>query len=124
MTTMLLKRPKRRTDVYAFKQRVRAWAERIGVRPKEIHVRTMTTKWASCSTTGRITFSAELLCKPREWQEYVIVHELLHLRIPNHGKLFKAFLDAYLPDWEQAVRRHQRPRRPGLGLSIGRGERD
>ena len=119
MTTTLRKRPKPRTDVYAFKQRVRAWAEQIGVRPKEIHLRTMTTKWASCSTSGRVTFSADLLRAERDWQEYVIVHELLHLQIPNHGKLFKAMLSALLPDWQRTASRppHGRPR---LGLSRGR----
>lgn len=119
MTATARKRPKRRIDVYAFKQRVRGWAERIGVRPKEIHLRTMTKKWASCSTTGRVTFSADLLRMEHDWQEYVIVHELLHLQIPNHGKLFKAMLGALLPDWEQVASRPPRGR-PGLGLSRGR----
>lgn len=117
MTTATRKRPKRRTDVYAFKQRVRGWAERVGVRPKEIHVRTMTTKWASCSSSGRVTFSSELLRAARDWQEYVIVHELLHLQIPNHGKLFKAMLSALLPDWEQIARRQPGREQATLGLS-------
>jgi predicted metal-dependent hydrolase len=116
MTTTLRKRPKPQTDVYAFKQRVRAWADRIGVRPKEIHLRTMATKWASCSTAGRVTFSADLLRAGRDWQEYVIVHELLHLQIPNHGKLFKAMLSALLPDWERTASRPPR-NRPTLALS-------
>ena len=116
MTTTLRRRPKRRTDVYAFKQRVRAWAERIGVQPKEIHIRTMTTKWASCSTTGRVTFSADLLGELRDWQEYVIVHELLHLHVPNHGKLFKALLAAFVPNWRTVAPRNRRGE-AGLGLS-------
>src|SRR5512146_3090256 len=115
MTTTARKRPKRRIDVYAFKQRVRGWAERIGVKPKEIHLRTMTKKWASCSTTGRVTFSSDLLRAEHEWQEYVIVHELLHLQIPNHGKLFKAMLGALLPDWERVASRPPKGR-PRLGL--------
>jgi hypothetical protein len=116
-------RPKRRTDVYVFKQRVRAWAERIGVQAKEIHVRTMRRKWASCSTTGRVTFSADLLRAEHEWQEYVIVHELLHLQIPNHGKLFKAMLSAHLPDWQRIASRPPRTM-PSLALSREReGER-
>jgi hypothetical protein len=106
--------------VYTFKQRVRGWAGRIGVQVKEIHVRTMTTKWASCSTTGRVTFSTELLRTAHDWQEYVIVHELLHLQIPNHGKLFKAMLSAHLPEWEQVAGRHPGRGLPRLGLSRGR----
>lgn len=115
--------PKRKTDVYEFKQRIRAWAERMDVRPKEIHVRTMTTKWASCSTSGRLTFSTDLLSEDYDWQEYVIVHELLHLRIPNHGKLFKALLSALLPHWEEIARRSPGRGQPRLGLSRERSRK-
>jgi predicted metal-dependent hydrolase len=52
----------------------------------------MTTKWASCSTTGRIYFSTELLAEPATFREVVIVQELLHLLVPNHGKLFKSLM--------------------------------
>jgi predicted metal-dependent hydrolase len=124
MTTTLRSRAKPQTDVYTFKESVRGWAERIGVRPKEIHVRTMTTKWASCSTAGRVTFSTDLLRTERDWQEYVIVHELLHLQIPNHGRLFKAMLGALLPDWERAAERYQRGKgQLGLGLNGSRERR-
>ena len=57
----------------------------------------MTRKWASCSSKGRVTFNSELFDQPYRFQEFVIVHELLHLKIPNHGKLFKSLLKAYLP---------------------------
>ena len=60
----------------------------------------MTTKWASCSTSGRICFNSDLLLKDAALRELVIVHELLHLRVPNHGRLFKSLLSAYLPGWE------------------------
>lgn len=63
----------------------------------------MTTKWASCSTSGRICFSRDLLQEGPAFRELVIVHELLHLRVPNHGKLFKSLMNAYLPDWEQKL---------------------
>nr|CBX27772.1 hypothetical protein N47_C18300 [uncultured Desulfobacterium sp.] len=55
---------------------------------------------ASCSGKGRVSFSSDLLQEPRTFQEFVIVHELLHLQVPNHGKLFKSLMSAYLPDWE------------------------
>ena len=60
----------------------------------------MTTKWASMSTAGRLTLNSELLDLPRSAGEYVIVHELVHLLAANHGKVFKSFMAAYLPDWE------------------------
>jgi predicted metal-dependent hydrolase len=79
-----------------FRAEVAAWAKRIGVEPKEVHVRTMTKKWGSCSTNGRVTFNDELLAQPAAFRRRVIVEELLHLKVPNHGKLFRALLRAYL----------------------------
>lgn len=80
------------------KSEVRAWAERIGVQPKEIHLRPMTRKWASCSSNGRLTFNTDLLREAATFRAEVIVHELLHLKLPNHGKVFRALLKAYLAD--------------------------
>jgi len=79
-------------------QRIAQWAITLKVRPTQVRVQRMTRKWASCSPAGRVTFSDELLCKPVAFQDCVIVHELLHLRIRNHGRLFAATLKAHLPD--------------------------
>ena len=79
-----------------FKAEVNAWAKRIEVDPKEIHVRPMKRKWASCSSNARLTFNTELLKEPASFRREVIVHELLHLKVPNHGKLFRSLLRAYL----------------------------
>ena len=75
---------------------VQAWARRIKVEPKQIHIRPMTRKWGSCSTAGRVALDTGLLTQPADFRKHVIVHELLHPRVPNHGKLFKALLRAYL----------------------------
>jgi predicted metal-dependent hydrolase len=75
------------------------WAARIGVRTTQIHVRPMKTKWASISTASRLTLNPELLNIRKELCEFVIVHGLVHLLAPNHGKVFKSFMHAYLPDW-------------------------
>lgn len=61
----------------------------------------MKRKWASISTTGRLTLNSELLDLPKKLGEFVIVHELVHLLVPNHGKVFKCFMSAYLPHWEE-----------------------
>src|SRR5437773_6208139 len=74
------------TDKIKFKKRVHGWAEKLGARVTSIAVRPMTTKWASYSTTGRLTFDAFLLELREGLQDYVIVHELLHSHAPNHGK--------------------------------------
>lgn len=68
---------------------VQAWARRVGVEPTEIHIRAMTTKWASCSSAGRLTFARSLLQQPARFRSEAILHEVLHLRVPNHGRLFK-----------------------------------
>jgi predicted metal-dependent hydrolase len=63
-----------------FKEEVLSWAERLRIRPKEIHIRNMKNKWASCSSKGRLTFASALLSISEEKRNKVIVHELLHLR--------------------------------------------
>lgn len=79
-----------------FKREVFEWAAEIGVSPSEVHLRKMTRKWGSCSTSGRLTFSTELLSENEEVRRSAIVHELLHLRVPNHGPLFRNLERAYL----------------------------
>jgi predicted metal-dependent hydrolase len=85
------------------REEIRRWAEKIGVKPKRIQIQRMTRKWASCSETGRVCFSTQLLDEEPGFREVVIVHELLHLQVPNHGKLFKSLMNAYLPEWELRV---------------------
>lgn len=79
-----------------FKAEVHAWAQRIGAAPTEIRLRPMKRKWASCSSKGRLTFNTELLRERAAFRAKVIVHELLHLQVPNHGRLHKALLRAWL----------------------------
>jgi len=78
------------------KKEVLDWAEEIGISPKEIHIRPMKRKWASCSSSGRLTFSYDLLTKSKEQRSKFIVHELLHLRYKTHNKMFKLLLNSYL----------------------------
>jgi predicted metal-dependent hydrolase len=81
----------------AFKNEVQHWAGKIGVQPKEVHVRSdMTRKWGSCSTRGRLSFTKDLLNEPDDKRKEIIIHELLHLKYPNHGRMFKASLEAYI----------------------------
>lgn len=79
-----------------FKREVWNWADDLGVEPKEIHIRSMRRKWASCSSNGRLTFSYELLNQSSGKRAQAIVHELLHLKYPNHGKMFESLLRAHL----------------------------
>ncbi len=80
------------------------WAGRIGVEVGRVQVRTMRRKWASCSSQGTLTLSDDLLRLPRDLVEYVVCHELVHLRVPEHGKGWQALMGAYLPDWRERER--------------------
>ena len=63
------------------------------------------------STAGRLTINSELVAMPRRLGEFVIIHELVHLLAPNHGKVFASFMAAYMPDWEARKRDLQNYRR-------------
>jgi predicted metal-dependent hydrolase len=79
-----------------FKAEVEAWAKRIGVHPREIRLRPMKRKWASCSSNGRVAFHAELLPQPARLRAETAVHQMVHLKVPNHGKLFPALPRTHL----------------------------
>ncbi len=68
------------------RERVASWARRLNVQPRQVRVQRMTRKWGSCSAAGVITLADQDL----GFQDFVMVHELMHLRVPNHGKLFSS----------------------------------
>lgn len=95
-----------------FKLRVQHWAEKLDVDVQWLGVRQMINKWASCSTNGHLNFNSELLSYDQDVWDYVIVHELLHFFVPNHGKLWKSLMRAHLGDYEKselALRFDQEP---------------
>lgn len=83
-------------DTDDFKCEIIKWAGEIGVVPKEVHVRHMNRKWASCSSKGRLTFATDLMRQPKDVRTKAILHELLHLKYPNHGKMFTTLLNLYM----------------------------
>jgi predicted metal-dependent hydrolase len=87
-------------DKDEFKHHVLAWADKLNVQVRALAVRPMRNKWASCSTAGRLNFNSEMLSLPRELADYVIVHELLHFSVPNHGRLWKSLMRAHLGNYE------------------------
>lgn len=88
-----------------FKKLVHDWAEKLDVKVVWLGVRPMTNKWASCSTNGHLNFNSDVLELDRELWNYVIVHELLHFFVPNHGKLWKSLMRAHLGDYEKMAAR-------------------
>ncbi|MGH7619606.1 MAG: M48 metallopeptidase family protein [Gemmatimonadaceae bacterium] len=92
--------PKTATDPRGrLRSRVGHWARRLEVTPRTIRIQRMVRKWGSCSTNGVITLADDLAHRSPAFQDFVIAHELLHMRIPNHGRLFKAVLSAHVPGW-------------------------
>jgi predicted metal-dependent hydrolase len=83
------------------RRRVERWSKRLKVQPRIVRVRRMTRKWGSCSTKGVVTLAEDLARQGEAFQDFVIAHELLHLRVRNHGRVFKAFLTLHIPNWRK-----------------------
>jgi len=79
------------------------WERRIGVKVKGYFLQRMKTKWGSCNNVrAHIRLNTELVKKPRDLLEYVIVHEMIHLIEPTHNERFIALLDKHYPAWREA----------------------
>jgi len=91
-------------------QKVGQWSRRLKVQPRIIRVQRMTRKWGSCSTAGIITLALDLVDQDACFQDFVIAHELLHMRTPNHVKLFKALMSLHVPDWRRHDVNRLRPK--------------
>lgn len=82
------------------------WCARLGEPCVTWKIRRMKTLWGSCHFAKRhVVYSASLARVPRELAEYVVVHELTHLKAHDHGRAFQALMDARLPGWRVLRRR-------------------
>ena len=73
-----------------------------GLHALEWKLRDMKTRWGSCNIQKkRIWLNIPLAAYPRECLEYVVIHELVHLRVPGHGKEFWAYMDRFFPEWKR-----------------------
>lgn len=75
---------------------------RLGRRPKRVVIRDQRTRWGSCSRHRELSLNWRLLLVPEDVARYVVVHELVHLGIPNHSKAFWRELGNACSDWQQA----------------------
>ncbi|MGN0852720.1 MAG: M48 family metallopeptidase [Kiritimatiellia bacterium] len=93
------------------------WTRRLAEPGVTWQLRRMKTLWGSCQwIRRRVTYNTELAAAPRELVEYVVVHELTHLQVHDHGPRFRALMDARLPGWPLLRRRLNRrdfPEAPG-----------
>ena len=90
------------------------WEKITGLYCDSWQIKNMKTRWGTCNIrTRKIWLNLQLAKKPIECLEYVILHELAHLKVPNHGKDFIAIMDHYMPDW-----RDVRARLNGMRVTI------
>ena len=82
---------------------IRKWEAKLGVNVAGYFLQQMKTKWGSCNHEARsIRLNTELVKKPKDLVEYVVVHEMAHLLEPTHSPRFVALLDAHFPTWRVA----------------------
>lgn len=103
---------RRRADL-KLPEQVAACAPRAGITSVPVQVVTQQKRWASCTSAGCIRLNWRLVQAPARLVEYVVLHELTHLRLPSHDEAFWAALGAVLPDYE---RRKEELRRMGPRL--------
>ncbi|MCK4705642.1 MAG: M48 family metallopeptidase [Gammaproteobacteria bacterium] len=79
---------------------IQKWEPIVGVKVEEWAIKKMKTRWGTCNiNSSRIWLNLELMKKPMECLEYVLVHEMVHLLERYHNKNFKAYMDRFMPDW-------------------------
>jgi hypothetical protein len=93
--------PTQQSSHYDLRAMVDEWAARIGVQPKRLQIREMYRKWGSCSTAGSVMLNQALCFIPPHLAEYVVCHELAHMREFNHGKGFRDLMNELMPDWQK-----------------------
>jgi hypothetical protein len=90
-------------------RRLDASVARAGVSYTRLSIRAQRTRWASCSSSGAMSFNYSLLLAPPEILDYVVEHEVAHLEVPDHSPGFWALLASRVPEWREReawLRRH------------------
>ncbi len=79
------------------------WERKLGVKVNGYYLQRMKTQWGSCNhRAGNIRLNTELVKKPKDLLEYVVVHEMLHLLEPRHSGVFMDLLSKHFPGWQEA----------------------
>lgn len=95
--------------------RTAAWSQTTGTTPTAVLVRNQRRRWGSCGADGTLRFNWRLVMAPPEVVDYVVVHELVHIRVPNHSLAFWSEVERYLPDY-RALRARLKEIGPTLAL--------
>jgi predicted metal-dependent hydrolase len=84
-------------------QLIRKWEAKLGVQVERYFLQRMKTRWGGCNhRAGHIRLNTELVKKPKDLLEYIIVHEMAHLLEPTHSERFAGLLDQHYPTWREA----------------------
>ena len=81
---------------------IRRWEAKLGVQVKRYFLQRMKTRWGGCNARGHIRLNTELVKKPKDLLEYIIVHEMAHLLEPTHNERFTGLLEKHYPTWREA----------------------
>ena len=84
-----------------FEKEVKKYSEIMGLYPTGVKITSAKTRFGSCSPKNSLCFSWYLMLYPKAAAEYVVVHELAHIKIKNHGKDFYALVQRYMPDYKE-----------------------
>jgi len=82
--------------------RTRELAENIGLKPRRINTRTYRSRWGCCSSNREITYNWQIIMAPEHIIDYLIVHELCHMKEHNHSPRYWSHVAAVLPDYKQS----------------------
>lgn len=88
----------KRASEHYVRERAAHYAKRYCVSYKKIAVRALKSRWGSCSKAGNLSFNYKIAALPRELAEYIVVHEICHLRALNHSRAFWALVEQEVPD--------------------------
>lgn len=80
--------------------RVKYYADIMGVTFGKITIKNQKTRWGSCSSKGNLNFNCLLMLTPDKVRDYVVIHELCHLKQMNHSKMFWAEIEKVMPDYK------------------------
>lgn len=81
-------------------ERVQFYAQKFGLKYQKLRISSARTRWGSCSSRGTLSFTWRLVMAPLEVVDYVVVHELAHLRVQNHSAAFWAEVEKMMPDYQ------------------------
>lgn len=88
-------------------KKVKYYSDLMGVVPAAVKVNSAKTRYGSCSGKNSINFSLYLMDKDERFIDYVVVHELAHIKHHNHSKEFYAFVEKYVPDYKEIIKQNK-----------------